>query len=41
MSTFIKPDATLNLICRSYLFENSEGQLPTRAETLSQRRQKT
>ena len=40
MSAFIQPDGTINPIFRSYLIENNEGQLPTRAETLSQRRKK-
>ena len=40
MSAFIQPDGTINPIFRSYLIENKEGQLPTRAETLSQRRKK-
>ena len=37
MSTFIQPDGGINPIFRSYLIENNEGQLLTRAETLSQR----
>ena len=35
MSAFIQPDGSINPIFRSYLVENNEGQLPTRAETLS------
>ena len=41
MSAFIQPDGSINPIFRSYLVENNEGQLPTRAETLSQRKKKT
>ena len=37
MSAFIQPDGSINPIFRSYLVENTEGQLLTRAETLSQR----
>ena len=40
MSAFIQPDGSINPIFRSYLIENNEGQLPTRAETLSQRKKK-
>ena len=40
MSAFIQPDGTIIPICHSYLVENSEGQLLTRAETLSQRKKK-
>ena len=40
MSTFIQPDGSINPIFRSYCFENNEGQLLTRAETLSQRKKK-
>ena len=36
MSAFIQPDGSINPIFRSYLVENNEGQLPTRAETLAQ-----
>ena len=35
MSAFIQPDGSINPIFRSYLVENNEGQLLTRAETLS------
>ena len=38
MSAFIQPDESIIPILRSYLVENSERQLPTRAETLSQRK---
>ena len=38
MSAFIQPDGSINPIFRSYLVESNEGQLLTRAETLSQRR---
>ena len=37
MSAFIKPDGSINPIFRLYLVENTEGQLLTCAETLSQR----
>ena len=40
MSAFIEPDGSIHPISRSYLFENNEGQLLTRAETLSQRKKK-
>ena len=40
MSAFIQPDASMNPILCSYLVENNEGQLLTRAETLSQRKKK-
>ena len=40
MSAFIQPDGSINPILRSYLFENNEGQLLTRAETPSQRKKK-
>ena len=36
MSAFIQPDGSINPIFRSYLVENNEGQLLTRAETMSQ-----
>ena len=39
-SAFIQPDGSINPIFRSYLVENNEGQLLTRAETLSQRKKK-
>ena len=35
MSAFIQPDWTINPIFCSYLVENNEGRLLTRAETLS------
>ena len=38
MSAFIQPDESINPIFRSYVAENNEGQLLTRAETLSQRK---
>ena len=38
MSAFVHPDDGIN--CRSYLVENNKGQLLTRAETLSQRKEK-
>ena len=41
MSAFIQPNGSINPIFRSYLVENNEGQLLTRAETLSQRKKKT
>ena len=37
MSAFIQPDGSINPILRSYLVENNEGQLLTRAGTMSQR----
>ena len=40
MSAFIHPDGSINPIFRSYLVENNEGQLLTRAETLSQHQKK-
>ena len=40
MSAFIQPDGSINPTFRSYLVENNEGQLLTRAETLSQRKRK-
>ena len=40
MSAFIQPDGSINPIFRSYLVENNEGQLLTRAETLSQRKKR-
>ena len=39
-SAFIQPDGRINPIFRSYLVKNNEGQLLTRAETLSQRKRK-
>ena len=41
MSAFIQPDGRINPVFRSYLVENNEGQLLTRAEILSQRRKRT
>ena len=38
MSAFVQPDGTINPFFRFYLVENNEGQLLTRAETLSQRK---
>ena len=38
---FIQPDGSINPIFCSYLVENNEGQLLTRAETLSQRKKKS
>ena len=43
MSAFIQPDGSIDsihTIFRSYLVENNEGQLLTRAETLQQRKRK-
>ena len=40
MSAFIQPDGSIHPIFRSNLVENNEGQLLTRAETLSQRKKK-
>ena len=40
MSTFIQPDGSINPIFRYYLVENKEGQLLTRAETLSKQKKK-
>ena len=40
MSAFIQPDGSINPIFRSYLVENNERQLLTRAETLSQRKKR-
>ena len=40
MSAFIQPDGSNNPIFRSFLIENNEGQLLTRAETLSQRKKR-
>ena len=40
MSAFIQPDGSINPIFRSYLVVNNEGQLLTRAETLSQQKKK-
>ena len=41
MSAFIQPDGSINPIFRSYLLKNNEGQLLTRAETLSQHKKKS
>ena len=41
MSAFIQPDRSIKTIFRSYLVENNQGQLLTRAETLSERKRKT
>ena len=38
MSAFIQPDGGMSRFFGSYLVENNEGQLLTRAETLSQRK---
>ena len=40
MSAFIQPDGSINPIFHTYLVENNEGQLLTRAETMSQRRKR-
>ena len=40
MSGFIQRDGSIKPIFRSYLVENNEGQLLTRAETFSQRKRK-
>ena len=40
MSAFIQPDGSINPIFCSYLVENNEGQLLTRAETMSQRKKR-
>ena len=40
MSAFVQPDGSINPIFCSYLVENNQGQLLTRAETLSQRKKK-
>ena len=39
-SAFIEPDGSMNPILCSYLVENNEGQLLTRAETLSPQKNK-
>ena len=41
MSAFIQPDGSINPVFRSYLVDNNEGQLITRAETLSKHKRKT
>ena len=40
MSAFIQPDGSIHPIFRTYLVENNEGQLLTRAETMSQRKKR-
>ena len=40
ISAFVQPDGSINPIFRSYLVENDENQLLTRAETLSLRKKK-
>ena len=40
MSAFIQPDGSINPIFHTYLVENNEGQLLTRAETMSKRRKR-
>ena len=40
MSAFIQPDGSINPIFRTYLIDNNEGQLPTRAETMSRRKKR-
>ena len=40
MSAFLEPNRSIDPIFRSYLVENNEGQLLTRAETVSQREKK-
>ena len=40
MSASTQPHGSINPIFHSYLVENNEGQLLTRAETLSQRKKK-
>ena len=40
MSAFIQADGSIHPIFRLYLVENKEGQLLTRAETLSHRNKK-
>ena len=40
MAAFIQPDGSIHPIFRSYLVENKEGHLLTRAETLSQRKKR-
>ena len=41
MSAFIQPDKGINPVFCSYLVENNEEQLLTRAQTLSQRKKKS
>ena len=40
MSAFIQPDRSINPIICSYLVQNSEGQMLTRAQTLSERKKR-
>ena len=40
MSAFIQPDGSMNPIFRTYRVENNEGQLLTRAKTMSQRKKR-
>ena len=40
ISAFIQPDGSINPIFRSYLLENKERHMLTRAETLSQRKKR-
>ena len=40
MSALIQPNGRINPVFRSYLVENNEGQLLTRAETLCERKKK-
>ena len=40
MSAFIQPDGSINPIFRTYLVGNNEGQLLTRAETMSKRKKR-
>ena len=40
LSAFIQPDGSINPIFLSYLVDNNEGELLTRAEILSQRKKK-
>ena len=40
MPALIQPEGSINPIFRSYLLRYNEGQLLTRAETLSQRKKK-
>ena len=41
MSAFIQADGSINPIFRSYLVENNEGQLLTRAETMFKLKRET
>ena len=40
MSAFMQPDGSINPMFRTYLVENNEGQLLTRAGTMSQRKKR-